>query len=202
MSACCQGPRPPALDPRYRKVLWIALYINVAMFLVELASGIGAGSVSLLSDSLDFFGDAANYGISLMVLGMGVVARARASLFKAATMGAFGAGVLIVAAWRFAEGGAPHAMTMGVVGFMALLANVGVAWMLFAFRQGDSNMRSVWLCSRNDALSNIAVMLAALGVFGTGSAWPDLLVASVMGLLALSSAWQVSRQAFGELRTA
>ncbi len=138
--------------------------------------------------------------MSLWVLGLGVAMRARASLAKALTMGAFGLFILTMAVVHFLYGSPPHAATMGVVGLVALLANLAVATLLFAYREGDSNMRSVWLCSRNDALGNLAVMLAALGVFGTGSGWPDLVVASFMALLAISAAVQVARHALAELR--
>jgi Co/Zn/Cd efflux system component len=128
--------------------------------------------------------------------------RARAALLKAVSMMGFGLLVLGRAAWSAYSGNVPDATTMGVVGLMALAANVAVAWMLYAFREGDANMRSVWLCSRNDAIGNIAVMLAALGVLGTGSGWPDLLVAVGMAALALQGGWQVWRQARGELAAA
>ena len=203
MSNCCDshGCTPPtAQSPRYRRVLWAALVINAAMFAVEAAGGLRAGSVSLLADAVDFFGDAANYGVSLFVLGMALTARARAALFKGLTMGAFGVFVLGRAAWSAAAGTVPEPATMGVIGALALAANVSVALMLYAWREGDANMRSVWLCSRNDAIGNVAVMAAALGVFGTGSAWPDLAVAVVMGALALTAAWSVVRQARHELR--
>lgn len=202
MSAhCCHDATcsTPSADPRFRKALWIALVLNGVMFVVELAASWTSGSVSLLADSIDFFGDAGNYAISLAVLGMGLAARARASLFKAACMGAFGVFVLGKALWNLKTGAMPEPATMGVVGFVALAVNAGVALMLYRFRSGDSNMRSVWICSRNDALGNVAVMLAALGVFGTGKAWPDLCVAVAMGLLALSGAWTVARHARDEL---
>lgn len=205
MSAhCCHDAActSPPVDPRFRKALWIALVLNATMFVVELGASWASGSVALLADSIDFFGDAGNYAISLAVLGMGVAARARAALFKAACMGAFGVFVLGRALWNLQAGSVPEPATMGAVGLAALLVNAGVAWMLYRFRDGDANMRSVWICSRNDALGNAAVMLAALGVFGTGSAWPDLAVAAVMGLLALSGAWTVLRQARGELQGA
>ncbi len=184
---------------RYLKMLWVALLANLGMFAVEVIAGMRADSVSLLADSLDFLGDAANYGISLLVLGMSLTLRAKASLLKALSMLVFGVGVLIAAIWHLLSGQIPDAPTMGVVGTLALLANVGVAALLYAYREGDSNMRSVWLCSRNDALGNLAVLLAALGVFGTGSAWPDLLVASLMAGLAVSSSYQVMRHARQEL---
>ena len=201
-SCCSHGCTAPAASqsPRYRRVLWAALVINLLMFAVELAGGLRAGSVSLLADAVDFFGDAANYGISLVVLGMLPLWRARAALFKGLSMGAFGVFVLGRAAWSAAAGTVPEPVTMGAIGALALLANVSVAAMLYAWREGDANMRSVWLCSRNDAIGNLAVMAAALGVFGTGSGWPDLAVAAVMGVLALSAARSVIQQARVELQ--
>jgi Co/Zn/Cd efflux system component len=183
-------------------VLWIALVLNAAMFAVELGASWASQSVSLLADSIDFFGDAANYALSLAVLGMALPVRSKAALFKAACMGAFGVFVLGKALWNLQAGVVPEPATMGVVGFAALAVNAGVAWMLYRYRTGDANMRSVWICSRNDALGNVAVMLAALGVFGTGSAWPDLVVASIMGSLALWGAGTVLAHARGELQAA
>ncbi|MBZ5755789.1 cation transporter [Pseudomonas sp. S5(2021)] len=199
--SCSHSNTSGATSARYRRILWVALAINLGMFLVEIGAGLHAGSVSLLSDSLDFFGDAANYGVSLWVLGLGVAMRARASLAKAVTMGSFGVFILSMAVANFVDGSVPDAPTMGVVGVVALLANLLVAALLYAYREGDSNMRSVWLCSRNDALGNLAVMLAALGVFGTGSGWPDLIVAALMALLSISAAVQIIRHARQELRT-
>lgn len=189
------GPVPPG----YRRVLWIGLVVNALMFAIEIAGGLSTGSVSLLADAIDFFGDAGNYAISLAVLAMGAVARARAAVFKAATMVAFGVAVLGRAAWAAWNGTAPEPLAMGAIGALALLANVGVAILLYAYREGDANMRSVWLCTRNDAIGNVAVMLAAVGVFGTGTRWPDLLVAAVMAGLALSAGLSVVRQARREL---
>lgn len=203
MSAhCCAGPGHDAVDPRYRRVLWIALAINIAMFVVEIAGSYTSGSVSLLADSVDFFGDAANYGLSLVVLSMGLAWRSRAALVKGISMGVFGAFVLGKAAWVATQGATPEPVTMGMIGALALAANVGVAVMLYAYRSGDANMRSVWLCTRNDAIGNVAVMFAALGVFGTGSAWPDLAVATIMGVLALLAAKTVVSEARRELRHA
>lgn len=196
---CC--PPPAAIQSaRYRRVLWAALFINAAMFGVELAGGLRAGSVSLLADAVDFFADAVNYGVSLLVLGMALQWRARAALLKGLTMGAFGVFVLGRASWAAITGVMPEPITMGAIGTLALVANVAVALMLYAWREGDANMRSVWLCSRNDAIGNLAVMGAALGVFGTGSAWPDLAVAVVMAALALTAARSVVTQAWAELQ--
>ncbi len=191
-----------ASSPRYRKILWAALIINLAMFGIEIGAGFKSGSTSLLADAIDFFGDAANYGVSLAVLSAGAMLRARAALLKGACMMAFGLFVLGRAAWMYSLGDTPEALTMGSIGLLALVANVAVAAMLYAWREGDANMRSVWLCSSNDAIGNIAVMFAALGVLGTGSAWPDLLVASGMAVLALVGGGSVIKQASGELKHA
>lgn len=194
----CHG-HGDAVAPGFRRVLWIALAVNALMFAVEIAAGLRSGSVSLLADAIDFFGDAANYGLTLAVLSMGLVWRSRAALVKAASMLVFGIAVLAQALWSLSKGTPPEALTMGVVGSLALAANVGVAVLLYTFRRGDANMRGVWLCTRNDAIGNLAVMLAALGVFGTGTAWPDLAVATVMSALAISAGWSVLRQARREL---
>ncbi|VWX62097.1 Cation transporter [Burkholderiales bacterium 8X] len=186
--------------PRYRRILWIALVLNAAMFAVELGAGFRSGSVSLLADAIDFFGDAANYGVSLAVLSMALSVRAKAALVKGASMLLFGFFVAGRTIWSMLQGVPPEALTMGVIGALALAVNVLVAVMLYAFREGDANMRSVWLCSRNDAIGNVAVMVAALGVFGTGTAWPDLAVAAVMAWLAMSGGWSVLKQARAELK--
>lgn len=188
------------LSTRFRKALWIALVINAIMFLVELLAGWRSGSVSLLADAVDFAGDAANYGITLAVLSMGLAWRSRAALLKGISMAAFGLFVIGKIIWSALYGIPPEPITMGVIGILALIANGGVAWLLYTFREGDANMRSVWLCSRNDALGNIAVMLAAAGVFGTGSAWPDLIVACIMAALALSSGIAVVKLARAEIQ--
>lgn len=202
MSGCCCAPPKPAVDRRYRKILWIALVLNALMFLVELAGGLGGDSASLLADAVDFLGDAGNYALSLMVLAAAASARARVALVKGWTMAAYGGFVLAKVAWDVATGSTPQPLVMGAIGFTALLVNGGVALLLYAYRDGDANMRSVWLCTRNDAIGNLAVMLAALGVFGAGSAWPDLAVALVMGGLAISGARQVIGQARMELKAA
>ncbi|HEU4850645.1 MAG TPA: cation transporter [Telluria sp.] len=202
MSACCTGscaPATPPVDKQYRRILWIALLVNAAMFGVELAAGWTSGSVSLLADAVDFFGDAANYGVSLFVLALAPVWRSRAAYGKGVTMGLYGLFVLGTAVHHLAAGTVPEAATMGVVGAVALAANVLVAALLYAYRNGDSNMRAVWLCSRNDAIGNVAVMAAALGVSASGAGWPDLLVAAGMGVLGLSSARSVIVHARREL---
>jgi len=204
MSAhCCdhghEHATSAAASPAYRRVLWVALAVNLAMFCVEIGAGLVAQSVSLLADSLDFLGDAGNYGISLFVLGMALQWRARASLLKAASMGAFGAWVAVTTVQHALAGTVPAAPVMGMVGALAFAANLGVAALLYRWREGDSNMRSVWICTRNDAIGNLAVLAAAAGVFGSGTGWPDYLVATVMSGLALVGAFQVARQAMAEL---
>lgn len=199
---CCPDACTPGVPPtdRYRRILVIALVLNVLMFGVELVASWWSGSVSLLADSIDFFGDAVNYGVSLAVLSMAVVWRSKAAMAKGIAMFSFGVFVLARAGWGIVAGDTPEPLTMGVTAVMAFAVNMGVAWMLYAFREGDANMRSVWLCSRNDAISNIAVMVAALAVLLSGTRWPDLIVALVMGGLALTSGTSVMRQAGGELK--
>ncbi len=185
-------------SPRF--ALWIALVLNAAMFTVEIGAGLAAGSTSLLADSVDFLGDAVNYALALAVLSMALVWRARVALLKGIAMGLFGLWVAGMVIRHLLAGTLPEPFTMGAVGFAALVVNVAVALLLYRFRSGDSNLRAVWICSRNDALSNIAVLLAASGVFVTGTPWPDLAVAAFMAGLALWGSVQVLRHARAELR--
>lgn len=184
------------ISPKFRKALWIALVLNALMFFVEMIGGSHARSVSLWADALDFAGDAANYAISLAVLSMTLYWRATAALLKGITMAAFGIFVIIKVIWSWWLGVTPEPMLMGTIGLLALAVNV--ALMLYAFRDGDANMRSVWLCSRNDAIGNIAVIIAAVGVFGTGTMFPDLFVAFVIAYLGVSSGVSVIKQARAE----
>ncbi len=202
--ACCSPP-PLDLDPHrgsqsYRRVLWAVLLINAVMFLAEIGAGLAAGSASLQADALDFLGDAANYAISLFVIGMALRYRATAALAKGVTMGAFGLWVIGTIIWHAAHGTLPNAFTMGVVGVVALAANAASFGLLWAYRKGDANMRSAWICTRNDVLGNLAVLAAAAGVFGTGTGWPDVIVAAIMAGLAIQGAFVVTRQASAELR--
>jgi Co/Zn/Cd efflux system component len=197
----CASDKTGTNDPRWRRALWIALAINGAMFAIEIVAGIAGGSKALQADALDFFGDTANYAISLGVAGMALAWRARAAMLKGATLALLGLYVLIAAGWAALHGAVPHAEMMGIVGVIALIANLVVAVMLYRFRSGDANMRSVWICSRNDAIGNIAVVLAAGGVFGLNSAWPDIVVAVLMATLGLAGGFQIMRQASAELRS-
>jgi len=187
-------------NPAFRRALWIALVLNATMFLIEIGAGLAAGSASLQADALDFFGDAANFAISLTVIGMALRYRALAALGKGVTMGLFGLWIAATIVWHLLHGTVPSAVTMGAIGFAALAANAASFALLFAHRGGDANMRSAWICTRNDVLGNLAVLLAAAGVFGTGAGWPDLIVASIMAALAMQGSAIVIRQSLGELR--
>lgn len=207
MSAhCCGHEHHQPADPQrgnrgYRRVLWAVLAINTIMFVVEIGAGLAAGSASLQADAVDFLGDAANYAVSLFVVGMALRYRTMAAVAKGATMAAFGLWVIGITAWHAVQGTLPHAFTMGAVGLTALAANAASFGLLWAYRGGDANMRSAWVCTRNDVLGNLAVLLAALGVFGTSTGWPDLIVATIMAGLALQGAWIVLRQSLAELRS-
>ena len=195
----CQADTPVKPDPRWRRVLWIALAINLAMFAGEIFAGITSGSRSLQADALDFLGDSANYAISLGVASLALRWRSRAALLKGGTILAFGLYVMITTLMAVFGSRVPQAETMGAVGLLALLANGAVALMLYRYRSGDANMRSVWICSRNDAIGNLAVLAAAAGVFGTGTQWPDLLVAGIMAALGISGGLQILAHANREL---
>lgn len=198
---CCSSAGAGALDDRrWRAALWIALVVNAGMFAVEIAAGAAADSKSLQADALDFFADAGSYAISLAVAGMALAWRSRAALAKGVSLLALGLWVFAASLHAVWTGSAPRAETMGSVGAMALLANLGVALLLYRYRAGDANMRSVWICSRNDAIGNVAVIAAAAGVLGTGTAWPDLAVAVTLAVLAISGGWQIVGQALRELR--
>ncbi len=189
------------IDERYRRILWIALFVNLAMFMVEIIAGWYAGSTSLLADAMDFLGDAGNYGASLMALTLPVIWRSRVALGKGLVMGSYGLVIIVLASTGIFHERVPLASIMGIVALLALMTNISIALLLYSFRKGDSNMRSVWLCSRNDAIANIAVMLAALGVWLTQQRWPDLVVAIGIGVLGVTSAYSVIRYALIEIRS-
>jgi Co/Zn/Cd efflux system component len=169
------------------------------MFLVEIIAGVAAESVALTADALDFLGDTANYAISLFVIGLAFQWRTRAAFLKGISLGVLGLWVAGTTIYHALAGTVPEAEVMGAIGILALIANLGVAAMLFTFRRGDANLRSVWICSRNDAIGNVAVLLAAAGVFGTGTGWPDVIVGGTMAALSLSGAWQIIRHARREV---
>lgn len=192
----------PQGDPKFKRALWIALLVNVTMFFVEVIGGAEASSVSLWADAVDFAGDSANYAISLFVLPLAFAWRSRTALMKGIAMTTFGLIVLAQTVWSLMQGTMPEPSTMTMIGLIALVANASVAWMLFKFKDGDANMRSVWLCSRNDAIGNLAVIAAAAGVSLTGSQLPDAVVAVVMASMALHSGLSVIKHARTELQLA
>lgn len=202
MSASCCGhtPKFEGLSADYKRRLWLVIAINGAMFFLELVAGALSGSQALQADALDFAANATTYGISLAVIGASIAVRARAALLKAASLTLMAIWVLGSTAYHVLVLGIPRAEIMGAVGVLALLANLASVLILVRYKDGDANVRSVWLCSRNDAIGNIAVMLAALGVWGTATKWPDLLVAAIMAGLFLTSSFQILRQSTRELR--
>ena len=195
---CCPAPTA-STDVSYRRVLWIALFANLAMFAVELVASVWSGSSALAADAADFLGDSANYALSLGAIALGGAWVSRVALLKGAAMSLYGVAVLAYAGWRAWLGVPPEPITMGVVGVLALAVNSSVAAMLYRFREGDANMRSVWLCTRNDVIANLAVLIAAAGVLGTGTIWPDVAVAAMLAVLGLSSGRIVIRRARAEL---
>ena len=200
MAASCCGPKSDPTDsPQWRRALWIALGVNASMFAAEFAAGTLAGSHSLRADALDFLGDAANYAISLAVAGMALAWRAKAALLKGITLLVAASYVLASALLAAFGEVVPKPHVMGLMGTGALVANLLVAAMLFRFRSGDANMQSVWICSRNDAIGNVAVVAAAAGVFGTGTAWPDLVVAVILASLGFWGGTQIVLKAREEL---
>lgn len=199
---CCSGGVPvfDGMDPRYKRVLWTVIAINGAMFLTEMVAGQLAGSRALQADALDFLGDTITYGLSLAVIGASLRTRATAALFKGLSLSVMGLWVFGSTIYQTLILGVPSAEVMGVIGFLALAANLASVGLLMPYKDGDANVRSVWLCSRNDAIGNVAVMFAAFGVWGTATAWPDLIVAAIMAGIFLTSATQILRQAWAEYR--
>lgn len=203
MDECgCSGPQKTfdGMSAVYKRRLWLVIGINAVMFFIEMGAGQLAGSQALQADALDFLSDSTTYGISLAAIGMSAAIRTNAALFKAFTLFAMGLWVAGSTLWRVYYIGLPQAEIMGMIGFLALAANLASVMLLVRYKDGDANVRSVWLCSRNDAIGNIAVMIAALAVWGTNTGWPDLIVAGVMAALFLTSATQIVQQAMAEKR--
>jgi len=201
MSAgCCRNePKFEGMSASFKRALWAVIAINGVMFIGEIAAGTLAGSQALQADALDFLADSMTYGFSLYVIGMPVRVRTMAALIKGLSLGGMGLWVFGSTVYQVFGTGVPRAEVMGTVAFLALAANVASVLLLLRYRDGDANVRSVWLCSRNDAIGNVAVMLAAGGVWTTQSGWPDLIVAALMAGLFLWSAMQIVRQAMQEL---
>ncbi len=200
MTCCDHDCSGSPTGDRYRRILWAALAVNMAMFAIEIVASVLAGSVSLRADALDFLADSANYAVALLVVGLALRWRARAALLKGGIMGLFGLWVAISTVHHAMTATMPHAEIMGAVGFLALAANLGVAGLLYRHRLADSQALSVWLCTRNDCLANLAVIAAGAGVWASGTPWPDIAVAVVIACLGLSAAVRIIRQARGELR--
>ncbi|MDG1069622.1 MAG: cation transporter [Sulfitobacter sp.] len=199
MAGCCgHDAKFEGVSDEYKRRLWIVIALNATMFVVEMSAGHLAQSQALQADALDFAGDALTYGISLAVIGASIRARTNAALFKGFSLLLMGLWVFGSTLYRVFYAGVPTAGIMGAVGFLALLTNLASVSLLVRYKDGDANVRSVWLCSRNDAIGNVAVLFAALGVWGTATGWPDLIVATIMAVLFLSSAFQIVGQALAE----
>jgi cation diffusion facilitator family transporter len=203
VSSChdhCNESGQSSGSAEYRKVLWICLIANAVMFVAQMIASYAAHSVSLLANSADFFSDAANYGISLYVLNLSLRQKAKASLFKGVSLGLVGLWVAFETLHHALQPELPKPFIMAVISVVALAVNVGCAVLLYKYRGGDSNRESVWICSRNDAIGNIAVMIAAAGVFASNTIWPDIIVAAILGWLAVTGAWRIIRLARRELK--
>jgi Co/Zn/Cd efflux system component len=188
------------LSRDYKTRLWAVIALNASMFAVEMGGGVMADSEALQADALDFLGDTLTYGLSLAVIGLSLRVRATAALIKGAMLALMGIWVLAATMWHVFVLGTPRAGVMGVIGLLALAANMACVLILINYKDGDANVRSVWLCSRNDAIGNVAVMLAALGVWSTATGWPDVIVAAILASLFLNSANKILRQALAEWR--
>jgi len=195
MGASCCGNgldvKIKEVNKNFKRALWIALFLNFAMFLLENIEGFRSHSLSLRADAIDFLGDSANYFLTLVVLNSAVHLKTKASMVKALSMFGFGVWVFISAMIRFQSDVLPEFFTMTWVGSVALMVNAFVAYILFKFKDGDSNMQSVWLCSRNDAIGNVTVILASVGVYYFSSKWPDLIVALFMSVLSISASYKI-----------
>ena len=198
---CCGNPQFDGLDPAYKRILWAVIVINAAMFIIEMSAGKLAGSQALQADALDFLGDAFTYGLSLAVIGMSLKVRSTAAIIKGVSLLVMGLWVFGSTAYQFFILGVPKAEIMGAIGVLALAANVASVLLLMRYKNGDANVRSVWLCSRNDAIGNVAVMVASVAVWFTATAWPDLIVAIIMAGLFLRSAQLILVQAWQEFRS-
>ena len=204
MAGCCGHDHDnvvfEGMSAAYRRALWAVILINGVMFVVEMAAGFGAGSMALKADALDFLADTATYALSFYVIGKAAKIRASAALFKGISLALMGLWVFASTAYQVLVVGVPEAVVMSSVGVLAFVANMASVGLLYRFRDGDANVRSVWLCSRNDAIGNVAVVFAAAGVWYTGTGWPDLAVAGVMAGLFCWSSFQIIRQGLGEIR--
>ncbi len=199
---CSGNPKFDGMDATYKKILWLVIGINAAMFFIEYYSGYLARSQGLKADALDFLGDSLTYGMSLAVIGMSLKTRATAALIK-------GVSLLFMALWVLGStlynsfyDLIPTAQIMGTIGLLALGANLLSVLLLMRYKDGDANVRSVWQCSRNDAIGNVLIIISALGVWGTATRWPDLIVAALLAGLFLRSAFLILTQGWEEYQSA
>lgn len=199
----CTGDTERAgTDPAYRRALWWVVVLNVGFGLIELVGGFIANSQSLKADSLDFLGDGSITFVGLLALGWAAATRARVAMAQGIFLAILGVSVIAMAAWRALNAIPPEPELMGGIGTAALVVNVTAALILARFREGgDAQAQAIWLFSRNDAINNVAVICAAALVFWLDSAWPDIIVAAVIAVIFLQSAWQIIRQSRAELRT-
>jgi len=202
--ACCENKTEElaALRQRQSRVLVIVLAVNLSMFCVEFGAGLVSGSTALLADSLDMLGDSLVYGFSLFVVHRSLTWRARAALAKGGIMAAFGVGVLVEAAIRLSSGVPPVVPVMAAVATLALFANAFCFSLLWRHRGDDINLRSTWLCSRNDLVANGTVLLAAAAVAWSGSRWPDFVAGVGIAAVFLRTAASVLRDSYAELARA
>ena len=199
MDDCCAHKgRFEGLNDDYRRRLIAVTVINLVMFAVEMTAGELAGSQALKADALDFAADGATYALSFWAIGRAARVRAGAAFIKGLSLFAMGIWVAVTTLYQVFVFGIPEAEVMGVIGLLALAANLGSVWLLMSYRHGDANVRSVWLCSRNDAIGNVAVVIAAGLVAVLGNGAPDLIVAGVMAVLFLSSSFQILTQSWKE----
>ncbi len=199
-SACCdEDIKFDGISAGFRRALIVVIAVNAAMFVVETSSGFYAESMALRADALDFLGDTLTYAITLLVIGQPLRRRAAAAMLKGASLALMGLWVFAATLYQALVLEHPNALVMGSVGLLALAANLASVLLLLRWRDGDANVRSVWLCSRNDAIANVAVILAAAGVFSVGNAVPDLIVASIIASLFLYSSVKIVAQARREL---
>lgn len=199
---CESNVKFDGMSKSYIKILWIIIGINFAMFLIEMVASEISASMALSADALDFLGDSLTYAITLIAIGHSLRWRASAAMFKGITLALMGLWVLGSTLYRMFVIGVPNEMIMGSIALLAFFANLICALLLVKYKDGDANVRSVWLCSRNDAIANLAVLIAAVVVSFTQSKWPDLIVAFFMAGLFLHSATLIIKQAKKELSLA
>lgn len=188
------------VTPAYKRALWIVVLLNAGYGVIEIVGGFIAGSQALKADALDFLGDGMISFLGLIAVGWGLAARAKAAMLQGIFLGVLGVGVLVATSYRVLVVQQPEAQLMGILGLIALAVNIAAAAVLLPHRHGDANVRAVWLFSRNDAIGNLAVVVAAGLVAWTRTPWPDLIVATIVAALFLHSSTAIIRDARNDLR--